>query len=616
MKRTLTAVLCISIAACSEGPQAPVPVAPQFGAAGSVSQDYVEGRVLARFAPGAERAVVAASHGATFEREIALGIAMLGVPAGREVLVAQALSRNPNVAWAEPDFIRTFGEPCGLGQCTKPNDPFFGYKWDLHNNGSITSSAGAVLASTGAAGADMDWLEAFHALGTATGNEVRLGILDTGIRADHQEFAGRIAAQYNFHSGTANAADDDGHGSHVAGIAAGRGNDGAGVPGVAWGGNVKLVIAKVCGPITPPRFGQSYGCTSSAIVNGIKWVADQGAAVMNLSLGGSSASTAEREALQYARGKGSLPICAAGNNGQNSVSYPARFPECVAVSATNWSDGLASYSNYGPEVELSAPGGDSGHPDGYSYVLSAYNSSSTAYAFMAGTSMASPQVAGLAVLLHALGVTSHADKLDLMKSTANDLGPAGPDPRFGAGRINVHNAVAGLTGGPSNQAPTASFSYSCTGLTCSFTDHSTDDGGVTGWQWDFGGTGTSTQQNPSHSFPASGSYTVTLTVRDGQAATGTTSQNVTVTAPSEPPPAGITLSATGQKVKGVQEAQLTWSGATGSQVDVYRNSTKVATVSNQGSYLDPIGNKGGGSYTYRVCEAGTSACSNTVTVTF
>ncbi|NIP81614.1 MAG: S8 family serine peptidase, partial [Gemmatimonadetes bacterium] len=133
-----------------------------------------------------------------------------------------------------------------------------------------------------------------------------------------------------------------------------------------------------------------YGCPLSAIADGIVWAVDNGADVLNLSLGGSSGSAAEQTALQYARSNGVLPFCAAGN-ASGPVSYPAAFPECVAVSATDWGDELASYSNFGPQVELSAPGGDGENADGFSYILSSYNESSTSYAFVAGTSQASPQ---------------------------------------------------------------------------------------------------------------------------------------------------------------------------------------------------------------------------------
>jgi hypothetical protein len=107
---------------------------------------------------------------------------------------------------------------------------------------------------------------------------------------------------------------------------------------------------------------------------------------------------------------------------------------------------------------------------------------------------------------------------------------------------------------------------------------------------------------------------VTLVVTDDDGATGTTSQSVTVS--TTPPPPGFTLTAIGYKLKGLQKADLSWSGTTASSVDVYRNNEKVTTVANAGAYTDNIDSRGGGSYTYRVCEAGTSTCSNNVTISF
>lgn len=153
-------------------------------------------------------------------------------------------------------------------------------------------------------------------------------------------------------------------------------------------------------------------------------------------------------------------------------------------------------------------------------------------------------------------------------------------------------------------------------LTASFTDTSTDsDGTVVSWAWNFGNGSTSTAQNPSHTYAAAGTYTVTLTVTDNGGATASTSRSVTVSS-STPPPQGITLSVVGSKVQGLQKADLTWSGATATSVDVFRHNVKVATVSNTGAYRDNINVRGGGSYTYRVCDAGTSTCSNSVTITF
>jgi serine protease len=167
-----------------------------------------------------------------------------------------------------------------------------------------------------------------------------------------------------------------------------------------------------------------------------------------------------------------------------------------------------------------------------------------------------------------------------------------------------------------NSAPTAAFTHACTDLACAFTDQSTDaDGAVVAWSWSFGDGAASTAQNPSYTYTSEGTYTVTLTVTDDDGAENSASQNVSVTAPS-PPSAGITLSATGYKVRGVQHTDLTWSGATSASIDVYRNGSRIATTANDGSYTDSIGQRGGGSYAYRVCEAGTQTCSEEVTVKF
>ncbi|MFG0252748.1 MAG: S8 family serine peptidase [Phycisphaerales bacterium JB038] len=617
LRRTLPllAGTLLVVSACSDRPEDGTPVgpsvSPQTAAAPSSQEPWiVPGRVLVQFRPGAPADELAAAAGGSVDRVMALGIRVLSVPAGAEARVAAALARNPNVVFAEPDLIVPLGDPAVM----PVNDAFIGYKWDLDNDGTIYDSNGTPIGTTGQVDADMDWREAVEQYPSASGS-ARIGIMDSGIRQDHEEFVGRIAAGYDFFDGDADPEDDNGHGTHVAGIAAGATDNGLGMAGVAYTGNVTLAIAKVCGPTGRGRF-KSYGCPSSAIADGIVWAVDNGADVLNLSLGGGGGSSAQQSALQYARANDVLAFCASGND-NGAVSYPGAFPECVAVGATDWNDTRASYSNFGPEVELSAPGGDDEDSGGLSYIASAYNGASNDYALLAGTSMASPQAAGLAALLKAFGATGWSDILATMKATADDLGPSGRDNSFGEGRINVLAAVAAVAGGeppppPGNEAPQASFTHDCTDLSCAFTDTSTDDVGVTSWSWDFGDGATSTSRNPSHTYAAEGTYTVTLTVGDGEF-TDQTSQAVTV---SEPSPGGITLSASGYKQRGLQKADLAWSGATSTNVDIFRDGSLIATTANDGAYTDPIDQRGGGSYTYRVCEAGGGPCSPDVTVTF
>jgi subtilisin family serine protease/PKD repeat protein len=158
--------------------------------------------------------------------------------------------------------------------------------------------------------------------------------------------------------------------------------------------------------------------------------------------------------------------------------------------------------------------------------------------------------------------------------------------------------------------PSASFTSSCSGLSCSFTDTSTDsDGTIASRSWSFGDGSASTAQNPSHTYAASGTFTVSLTVTDSQGLSSTRTQTVTVTAP-----VGISLSATKRTVGKKKYTDLTWSGASGTNVDVFRNGTNIDTTANDGAHTDQV--SAAGSYTYRVCNAGTSTCSNDVTVTF
>ncbi len=237
-----------------------------------------------------------------------------------------------------------------------------------------------------------------------------------------------------------------------------------------------------------------------------------------------------------------------------------------------------------------------------------------------GTSMATPHVSAVAALVWSHHTSCSASEVrNALAVTAEDLDAAGRDVKTGYGLVKAQAAIDYLAnsscgGGSSDSAPTADFSYSCSALACDFTDGSSDDNGVASYSWNFGDGNTSSAQNPSHTFAADGSYTVTLTVTDTVGQTDSSSQTVSVSSGSTG--GNIDLSANGYKVKGRHRVDLTWNGASTANVDIYRNGSVVATTANDGAYTDAINAKGGATYSYSICEAGTSNCSSSVTVIF
>jgi PKD repeat protein len=169
-----------------------------------------------------------------------------------------------------------------------------------------------------------------------------------------------------------------------------------------------------------------------------------------------------------------------------------------------------------------------------------------------------------------------------------------------------------------NQPPVANFTFSCTGLACTFSNTSTDpDGTIASSSWAFGDGGSSGSPSPSHTYAAAGTYAVKLTVTDDKGASASTTKNVTVSVP-----APIALTANGSKVRGLQRVDLSWKGAATASVTVFRDGTVIATAPNStttqsGSYVDDLNRKGSATYKYKVCEPGsTTQCSSEVTVVF
>jgi len=248
--------------------------------------------------------------------------------------------------------------------------------------------------------------------------------------------------------------------------------------------------------------------------------------------------------------------------------------------------------------------------------------SSGDYGMMSGTSMATPAAAGAAALIWSNHPTCTGTQIrDAMKATAEDQGAAGRDDYFGYGIVKAKAASDYLTangcgGGTPNVAPTASFTFSCSALSCDFdgSGSSDSDGSVVSYSWDFGDGNSASGATASHTYAADGTYEVTLTVTDDAGATGSSNQNVSVNDGGGT--GGVfNLSVNTYKVKGVQHADLTWGNNSGN-VDIYRDGVAVKSNVGGSMFTDNIGNKGGGVYVYQVCNTGTNTCSNSVNAVF
>lgn len=302
-------------------------------------------------------------------------------------------------------------------------------------------------------------IDAASAWDVTTGEGTIVAVIDSGVAYETSgpyvaapDLAGtRFVPGWDFVSGDDRPNDENGHGTHVTGSIAqttGNGVGGAGVaPGVA---------------IMPLRVLDATGAGSDFnVAQAIRFAADHGAAVANISLGGLTSSSVVRDAVSYAGNKGMLVVAASGNDGATTVSYPAADPGVVAVGSVRYDRTRAPYSNQGAALDLVAPGGDmlsdqngDGYPDGILQQTFLEGWTSFCMCFMQGTSMAAPQVSAVAALVAARGVTDPAAIEQVLKASAVDLGPPGWDPEYGAGLVQAGAAVrAPLPGGAAPAEP-------------------------------------------------------------------------------------------------------------------------------------------------------------------
>jgi len=343
----------------------------------------------------------------------------------------------------------------------------------------------------------------------ATGTGVTVYIIDTGINFSHTDFGGRASTGTDAITPGGTAADCNGHGTHVAGT----------VGGTTWGiaKQVRLVAVRVLDC-------QGSGAYSQVIA-GVDWVTANRVipAAANMSLGG-GISTALNQAVENSIAAGVTYAIAAGNSTANACDFsPASAPSALTVGATSSTDAFASFSNYGTCVDINAPGVS---------ITSAWYNTNTATNTISGTSMAAPHVAGGAALYLSLNTAATPAQVGSALTTNATSGKITGLP---AGTPNLLLYTAFIGGGapppppppPPPPGPTASFTYSCSGFTCNFDGSSSTGAAPLTYSWAFGDGGTSILQKPSHTFAARKSYTVTLTVRDVNAASNSTSKVIT-----------------------------------------------------------------------------------------
>ncbi len=417
-----------------------------------IGQKYVPGEIIVKFKPGVKEDVIAnviSRHKAeVFYTSPFAGFKRIRIPRAETVSeMVERFRRDPNVEYAEPNYIAyAFWVPV-------PNDPYYKYQWHMDNPiyGGINTEEAWQL--------------------TSGDPSVIVAVIDTGVAyEDYTQTVGwrkvnyyrapdlaqtSFVPGYDFVNDDTHPNDDNSHGTHVTGTIAQSTNNGIGVVGVAFS----------CS-IMPVKVLNKYGSgTYADVADGIRFAADKGAKVINLSLGGSSDSATLKDAVAYAYNKGATIVCASGNDGSpDTISYPAAYDDyCIAVGATRYDEAVTYYSNRGPSLDLVAPGGDlnvdqngDGYADGVLQQTFGNTTNDWGYWFYEGTSMAVPHVSGVAALLISYRVASTPDEVKVaLQSTAEDHGLTRWDPEYGWGLVDAYAALK-WTPGPDTTPPVVS----------------------------------------------------------------------------------------------------------------------------------------------------------------
>jgi serine protease len=500
--------LAVVLITASLGAQAPAPATMQtmsaqraqaFSDAASRQLEYLPGEVIVKFRTGVDTERQSRALGAVRGRPAVRDMEWVGpsVAIVRDATqdpraLAAQLVEQPEVQYAEPNYIYKLPLRSKLGlkalderdlmfeprAAVVPNDPGFSARqwnfssidmpkaWEIQGGGKSTIIAAVV--DTGITTVTQNIVFA-NWNGTAIVNQSFAFAINPDLSAS------RLVAPWDFVNNSGVVLDMDGHGTHVSGTIGQETNNNLSGAGMAY--NVKIMPVKVCSTYWDVQFARSKagipgaaplnsgGCANSTIAQGIRYAADNGARVINVSLGGESNSQTILDAINYAIGKGAFIAAAGGNEFEegNPVEYPAANAPTVdglmSVAATNRSGARAHYSNTGPHIEIAAPGGSSRDQSlgtGYiwqSTLLFTDNDPEVTrsprfdrYSEIGyqGTSMATPHVVGQAALMMSQGITVPAAIEAIIKKTAKDIGATGKDDSFGSGLIQPRASIFGV----------------------------------------------------------------------------------------------------------------------------------------------------------------------------
>jgi thermitase len=543
---------------------------------------FVAGEIIVKFRPGVNASAKADAHrqgGGTVNTEIVrTGLQLATVARGAETAAIARYRNNPNVLYAQPNFVRSLPEPLSHspGSEIVPGDYYFDEQWALHNTGQyfqcIPFLGDELCFYLAKLDADIDAPEAWA---LSTGTNVAVAVIDTGIDYSHPDLAGKFIGGWDFVNNDGDPMDDHGHGTHVAGTIAALINNPTGDPAAEEGvagvaPNALILSYKVCTP--------DGHCNDFAIAQAIDRAVTDGAKVINMSLGGPEFSQAMFDAVQDAWAAGLVIVAGAGNDGVTTPFYPAAFPNVIAVGAFDEDHRRASFSNYGNWVDISAPG---------NAIMSTVPMSQCAvtttpgdigcYTWNTGTSMATPHVSGAAALVWSRGdVVSNQQAVDILLNSAD---PRGVDPvRLDSwtvhGGLNLHNA---MSYGSANLSPVADAGDDVTvadgdgnggeDVRLDGSGSSDPDGTIASYEWIENGVSIGSGATPLIAL-ANGTHTIILQVMDNQGATDTDSVIITVNplAPNSPPVAnaGADHAVTDNDGSGTESVTLNGSGSSDS----------------------------------------------------